>query len=139
MKIRIHIQNYICFQSIALFLLYHLFLSSCGLVMDGGSQRLLCLNPNTVLVVLLLGLWLLLGCHNYSILRLKCTSLGDRVAGWLAGRVLEEMELEPTQPPTAVEVGLGFGLSLAKIQRLYDIIKHCIAKLSQAQSSSSWR
>ena len=73
------------------------------------SQRLLCLNPNTVLVVLLLGLWLwlLLGCHNYSILRLKCTSLLDRVAGRLAGRVLEEMELEPTQPPTAVEVGLA--------------------------------
>ena len=30
-----------------------------------------------------------------------------------AGRVLEELELKPTQPPT--EVGLGFGLSLAKI------------------------
>ena len=30
----------------------------------GGSQRLLCLNPTTVMVVLLLGLWLLLGCDN---------------------------------------------------------------------------
>ena len=30
----------------------------------GGSQRLLSLNPTTVLVVLLLGLWLLLGCDN---------------------------------------------------------------------------
>ena len=32
--------------------------------MGGGSQRLLCLNPTTVMVVLLLGLWLLLGCDN---------------------------------------------------------------------------
>ena len=31
----------------------------------GGSQRLLSLNPTTVMVVLLLGLWLLLGCDNY--------------------------------------------------------------------------
>ena len=30
----------------------------------GGSQRLLSLNPSTVLVVLLFGLWLLLGCDN---------------------------------------------------------------------------
>ena len=30
------------------------------------SQRLLSLNPTTVLVVLLLGLWLLLGCDNSS-------------------------------------------------------------------------
>ena len=28
------------------------------------SQRLLSLNPTTVLVILLLGLWLLLGCDN---------------------------------------------------------------------------
>ena len=28
------------------------------------SQRLLSLNPTTVMVVLLLGLWLLLGCDN---------------------------------------------------------------------------
>ena len=32
----------------------------------GGSQRLLCLNPTTVMVVLFLGLWLLLGCDNLS-------------------------------------------------------------------------
>ena len=38
---------------------------------------------------------------------LKSTSLGGR----LAGRVLEELELKPTQPPTFV--GLGLGLSLA--------------------------
>ena len=31
------------------------------------SQRLLCLNPTTVKVVLLLGLWLLLGCDNMAI------------------------------------------------------------------------
>ena len=30
----------------------------------GGSQRLLSLNPTTVMVVLLLGLWLLLGCDK---------------------------------------------------------------------------
>ena len=39
----------------------------------------------------------------------------DRVAGWLAGRVLEELELKPTQPSTAIGLGLGVGLSLAKI------------------------
>ena len=32
--------------------------------MGGGSQRLLSLNPTKVMVVLLLGLWLLLGCDN---------------------------------------------------------------------------
>ena len=30
----------------------------------GGSQRLLSFNPTKVMVVLLLGLWLLLGCEN---------------------------------------------------------------------------
>ena len=30
----------------------------------GGSKQLLCLNPTTVMVVLLFGLWLLLGCDN---------------------------------------------------------------------------
>ena len=30
----------------------------------GGSQLLLSINPTTVLVVLLLELWLLLGCDN---------------------------------------------------------------------------
>ena len=52
-----------CFLSFALFLLYHVALSSC-VWWVGGSQRLLSLNPTTVLVVLLLGLWLLLGCDN---------------------------------------------------------------------------
>ena len=32
--------------------------------MVGGSQRLLSLNPTTVMVVLVLGLWLLLGCDK---------------------------------------------------------------------------
>ena len=32
------------------------------MVVGGGSQRLLSLNPTTVMFVLLLGLWLLLGC-----------------------------------------------------------------------------
>ena len=34
------------------------------MVGGGGSQRLLSLNPTTVMVDLLLGLWLLLGCDN---------------------------------------------------------------------------
>ena len=34
------------------------------MVVVGGSQRLLSLNPTTVIVVLLMGLWLLLGCDN---------------------------------------------------------------------------
>ena len=33
----------------------------------GGSKRLFSLNPSTVMVVLLLGLWLLLGCDNKQI------------------------------------------------------------------------
>ena len=32
----------------------------------GGSQRLLSLNPITVMAVLLLEFWLLLGCDNFS-------------------------------------------------------------------------
>ena len=61
-------------MSFALFLLYHVVLSSCGgwlvvVVMGGGcSQRLLCLNPTTVMVVLLLGLWLLLDCDDATVL-----------------------------------------------------------------------
>ena len=43
------------------------------------------------------------------------------------GRLVGRPGAKPTQLPTAVEVGLGFGLSLAKIERLYDVIKHCIA------------
>ena len=37
---------------------------SVPVVGGGGSQRLLSLNPTTALVVLLLGLWMLLGCDN---------------------------------------------------------------------------
>ena len=36
-------------------------------LVGGGSQRLLSLNPTTVMVVLLLGLWFLLGCDNIEI------------------------------------------------------------------------
>ena len=36
-------------------------------------------------------------------------------AGSSAGRVLEELELKPTQPSTEVWLGLGLRLSLAKI------------------------
>ena len=61
--------NNFCFLSFALFLLYHVVLSSWWVVVVGGwvvwcSQRLLSLNPTAVIVVLLLGLWLLLGCDN---------------------------------------------------------------------------
>ena len=55
-------------MTFALFLLYHVVLSLYG--GWGGwwwySQRLLGLNPTTVLVVLLLGLWLLFGCDNIN-------------------------------------------------------------------------
>ena len=52
----------------------------------------------------------------------------DRVAGWLASRVLEELELKPIQPSTAIGLGFGVGLSLAKILRLYtnDVLNHCV-------------
>ena len=42
---------------------------------------------------------------------LKSTSLGGWTAGSSAGRVLEELELKPTQPST--EVWLGLRLILA--------------------------
>ena len=44
----------------------------------GGSQRLINLNPTTVIVVLLLGLWLLLGCDNYDIQALAGESEYER-------------------------------------------------------------
>ena len=55
--------NNFCFQNNALFLPYQVVLSSCG---GGGgcSHRLLCLDPTTLMVVLTLGLWMLLGCDN---------------------------------------------------------------------------
>ena len=42
---------------------------------SGGSQQILSLNPTTVLVDLLLGLWLLLDCDNIlrEFVRLKTT------------------------------------------------------------------
>ena len=60
-------------------------------VCGGCFQRLLCLNPTTVMVVLLLGLWLLLGCDNSINFRvlglwLSCdnSSINFRVLGlWL--------------------------------------------------------
>ena len=39
-------------------------------------------------------------------------------AGSSAGRVLEELELKPTQPSTEVWLGLGLRLSLAKMSDL---------------------
>ena len=45
----------------------------------GGCQRLHCLNPTTVSVVLLLGLWLLLGCDNYK----KCYTCDLEFDGYI--------------------------------------------------------
>ena len=44
---------------------------------DGGSQGLFSLIPTTVMVVLLLGLWLLLGCDNTL-----CVSSVDPASNW---------------------------------------------------------
>ena len=41
------------------------------------SQRLLSLNPTTVMVVLLLGLWLLLGCDNTDVSKEYCLNEDD--------------------------------------------------------------
>ena len=52
-------------------------------VVVGGSQRLLSLNPTTVLVVLLLGLWLLLGCDNNDENNVMlCPKVVKCVPGW---------------------------------------------------------
>ena len=80
--------NDFCFLRFALFLLYHVVLSLWWVVFSeyfsiyaisctfefvwwwwvgGGYQQLLSLNPTTVFVVLLLGLWLLLGCDNIEV------------------------------------------------------------------------
>ena len=44
---------------------------------------------------------------------------GLKVLLWEAGRVLEELELKPTQPSTEVWSGLGLRLSLAMIHLTY--------------------
>ena len=60
----IHIDNQLFFLSISLLWFFHLVSSSFGgWVVVIPSD---CLNPITVLVVLLLMLWLLLGCDNYQ-------------------------------------------------------------------------
>ena len=48
-------------------------------VVGGGSQQLLSLIPTTVLVVLLLGLWLLLGCDNKQIFRISLFRVIKRI------------------------------------------------------------
>ena len=57
------------------------------------------------------------GFYNTRI-KLERVNCGLKVllweAGRPAGRVLEELELKPTQTQTEVGLGLGFGLSLAK-------------------------
>ena len=59
------------FLNVAIFLLYQVVLSLCGWWWWCGcgwySQRLLSLSPTKVMVVLLLGLLLLLGCDNRKI------------------------------------------------------------------------
>ena len=49
--------------------------------------------------------------------------------GSSAGRVLEVLELKPTQPPTVVWLGLGLGLSLA-IKRTYVVLFYLYTILS---------
>ena len=56
--------NNFCFLNFALFLLYHVVEFLWWVVVVGGFQRLRSLNRTTVLVVLLMCLWLLLGCDN---------------------------------------------------------------------------
>ena len=49
------------------------------MVVIGGSKRLLSLVPTTVLVVLLLGLWLLLGCDNKQTFRISLSRVIKRM------------------------------------------------------------
>ena len=51
------------------------------MVVGGGSQRLLSLNPTTVMVVLLLGLWLLLGCDKNISDNLMIPCISEAFAG----------------------------------------------------------
>ena len=55
--------------------------------MDGGIRRLLSLNPTTGFVVLLLGLWLLLGCDK-------------NIAG-------------PEEPPPTCKIGLNYFVEMS--------------------------
>ena len=50
--------------------------------MGGCSQRLLSLNTTTVMVVLLLELWLLLGCEN-KIATVRQSNLKSMLLGWV--------------------------------------------------------
>ena len=62
-----------CFLIIAQFLLYHI-VSWCveGVRwVVGGFPEITSLNPITILIVLLLGLWLLLDCDNFRIILAK--------------------------------------------------------------------
>ena len=56
------------------------------------------------------GLFITLETNVILTMRVNC---GLKVLLWKVGRVLEELELKPTQPPTEVGLGLGLGLSLA--------------------------
>ena len=56
--------------------------------------------------------WLFITLETNFILTM-IVNCGLKVLLWEVGRVLEELELKPTQPPTLVGLGLGLGLSLA--------------------------
>ena len=58
--------------------------------------------------------------NNKNVLWLKSTSLGGWTAGSSAGRVLEELELKPTQPPTVVGLGFGLSLAISKLESMSD-------------------
>ena len=69
--------------------------------------------------------WLFITLETNVILTMR-VNCGLKVLLWEGGqparRVLEELELKPTQPPTVVGLGLGFGLSLAisKLESMSD-------------------
>ena len=56
--------------------------------------------------------WLFITLETNLILTM-IVNCGLKVLLWKVGRVLEELELKPTQPPTEVGLGLGLELSLA--------------------------
>ena len=63
--------------------------------------------------------WLFITLETNVILTMR-VNCGLKVLLWVdgAGRVLEELELKPTQPPTAV--GLGLSLAISMTDHQYD-------------------
>ena len=74
----------------------------------GGSQRLLSLIPTTVKVVLLLGLWLLMGCDNTNIVANIDNIEGGNIAIKSAKNICpagnSSIELPMERPENMIEV-----------------------------------